>query len=110
METFDQSDVEQNRSMVLLAAILQIFIGVLFFLPLVCCKDSAYGKFYANQGLLIFLISIATYVILIIPILGWIISPILGIANLVFAIMNAVNANQGLRKGIPIVGGIELIK
>ena len=107
---FDQSDIEQNRSMVLLAAILQIFFGVLFFLPLVCCKDSPYGKFYANQGLLIFLISIATYVVIIIPVLGWIAAPIIGIANLVFAILNAINANKGVRKGIPLLGGIELIK
>ena len=110
MEYFDQSDVEQNKSMVLLAAILQIFIGVLFFLPLVACKDSAYGKFYANQGLLIFLIRIISSAILAIPILGWIAGPIIGIANLVFAIMNAVNASKGLRKGIPLVGGIEIIK
>lgn len=107
---FDQSDVEQNKSMVLLAAILQIFIGVLFFLPLVCCKDSLYGKFYANQGLLIFLLSIAASAVLIIPVLGWIAGPIIGIADLVFAIMNAVNANKGIRKGIPILGNIELIK
>lgn len=107
---FDQSDVEQNRSMVLLAAILQIFIGVLFFLPLVCCKDSPYGKFYANQGLLLFLLSLAASVVLVIPILGWIAGPIIGIVTLVFAIMNAVNANKGIRKGIPILGNVELIK
>ena len=107
---FDQSDVEQNKSMVLLAAILQIFIGILFFLPLVCCKDSPYGKFYANQGLLIFLLSLAASVVLVIPVLGWIAGPIIGIADLVFAIMNAVNASKGLRKGIPILGNVELIK
>ncbi|MDE6763784.1 MAG: DUF4870 domain-containing protein [Oscillospiraceae bacterium] len=107
---FDQSDVQQNKNMVLLAAILQIFIPILFFLPLVCCQNSQYGKFYANQGLLILLMYIATSVVLIIPILGWIASPIIGIATLVFAIMNAVNANKGIRKGIPILGGVELIK
>lgn len=107
---FDQSDVQQNKSMVLLSAILQIFIPILFFLPLVCCQNSPYGKFYANQGLLIMLIYIASSVVLIIPILGWIAGPIIGIANFVFSIMNAVNANNGVRKGIPIVGGVELIK
>ena len=52
---FDQNDVEQNKTIVLLTAVLQIFIGILFFLPLVCCQGSAYGKFYANQGLLLLL-------------------------------------------------------
>lgn len=107
---FDQNDVQQNKTMVLLSAILQIFIPILFFLPLVACQNSAYGRYYANQGLLILLIDIAASVVLIIPILGWIAGPIIGIANLVFAIMNAVNANKGIRKGIPILGNIELIK
>lgn len=107
---FDQNDVEQNKTIVLLAAILQIFIPILFFLPLVCCQNSSYGKFYANQGLLLMLIYIAASAVLVIPILGWIAGPIVGIANFVFAIMNAVNANKGIRKGIPILGGVELIK
>ena len=107
---FDQSDVQQNKSMVLLSAILQIFIPILFFLPLVCCQNSSYGKFFANQGLLIFLLYIASGVVVIIPVLGWIAGPIIGIANLIFAIMNAVNANKGIIKGIPILGGVELIK
>ncbi len=107
---FDQADVQQNKTMVLLTAILQIFIPILFFLPLVACQNSAYGRFYANQGLLILLIDLAASLVLIIPILGWIAGPIIGIANLVFAIMNAVNANKGIRKGIPILGEIELIK
>ncbi len=107
---FDQADVQQNKTMVLLTAILQIFIPILFFLPLVACQGSAYGRFYANQGLLILLINIAASLVLIIPVLGWIAGPVIGIANLVFAIMNAVNANKGIRKGIPILGEVEIIK
>lgn len=107
---FDQSDVQQNKTMVLLSAILQIFIPILFFLPLVSCQNSAYGRYYANQGLLLLLIDLVGGIILIIPILGWIASPIIYIANFVFAIMNAVNANKGIRKGIPILGNVELIK
>lgn len=106
---FDQSDVEQNKSMVLLSAILQIFIPILFFLPLVCCKDSQYGKFYANQGLLL-LLYVGLTLINIIPILGQIVFIVGIIAAFVFYIMNAVNASKGIRKGIPILGNIELIK
>lgn len=107
---FDQSDVEQNKTIVLLTAILQMFVPVLFFLPLVCCKDSAYGKFYANQGLPILLLYVASGVVNIIPILGQIAWFVIGIATFVFCIMNAVNASKGVRKGIPILGNIELIK
>ncbi|MGN0675365.1 MAG: hypothetical protein ACI4KG_06415 [Oscillospiraceae bacterium] len=109
---FEQSDIEKNKAIVLLTAILQcVGLSVLFFLPLVCCQGSAYGKFYANQGLLIFLLFVAAGIVAIIPILGWIASPVVGIATLVFAIMNAVNASKGVRKAIPIIGDkLELIK
>ena len=107
---FDQSDVEQNKTMVLLTAILQIFIPILFFLPLVSCQNSPYGKFYANQGLLLLLLYIASTVVNIIPILGQIVCIVVGIATFVFAIMNAVNASKGVRNGIPILGNVELIK
>lgn len=111
MNTFSQEDIAQNKTIVLLTAILQIFVGIIFFLPLVCCKDSEYGKFYANQGLLLLIMSVATTVLGFIPVLGWIAAPIVGIAALVFAIMNAVNASKGLRKGIPFIGDkIILIK
>lgn len=107
---FDQSDVEQNKTMVLLTAILQIFIPILFFLPLVACQNSQYGKFYANQGLLLLLLYIGSGVVNIIPILGQIACVVVGIATFVFSIMNAVNSNKGIRKGIPILGNVELIK
>lgn len=111
MNTFSQEDIAQNKTIVLLTAILQIFIGIIFFLPLVCCQNSEYGKFYANQGLLLLIMSVATTILGFIPILGWIAAPIVGIAALVFAIMNAVNASKGLRKGIPLIGDkIILIK
>lgn len=107
---FDQSDIEQNKTIVLLSAILQIFFPIIFFLPLVACQNSAYGRYFANQGLLLLLMYIASGVVVIIPILGWIAGPVIGIATLVFAIINAVNANRSARKGIPILGNIELIK
>lgn len=107
---FDQSDVEQNKSMVLLSAILQIFIPILFFLPLVCCQNSPYGKFYANQGLLLLLLWVGSGLVNIIPVLGQIAWIVIGIATFIFAIMNAVNASKGVRKGIPILGNTELIK
>jgi len=107
---FDQNDVTQNKTIVLLTAILQIFFPILFFLPLVCCQNSAYGKFFANQGLLILILYLASGVINIIPILGQIACVIIFVATLVFAILNAVNASSGVRKGIPILGGIEIIK
>lgn len=107
---FDQSDIEQNKIIVLLSAILQIFVPILFLLPLVACQNSPYGRFYANQGLLLMILYVGLGVVSIVPILGWIVSIVGGLAAFVFAIMNAVNASKGVRKGIPILGEIEIIK
>lgn len=104
-EYFDQSDVEQNKTVVLLTCILIIFIPILFFLPLVACPNSAYGRYYANQCLLLFICYIVSAITTFI-----LIGAVIGVIVFIFAIMNAVNANKGIRKGIPLLGNIEIIK
>ncbi|MFZ7133821.1 MAG: DUF4870 domain-containing protein [Eubacteriales bacterium] len=98
-------DIQDNKVMAALAYIL-------FFLPLLVCKDSAFGKFHANQGLVLFIfgviISIAGSVI---PLIGWfIILPIGGIIALVFGIMGIINAFNGKMKRLPLIGSIDIIK
>lgn len=108
--TFDQNDVNSNKTLVLLTCILCIFVPILFFLPLVATKDSAYGKYYANQTLLLLLGYIAVTIVNIIPILGQIVWIVGMIALLVFYIMNAVNASKGIGKPVPFIGNFQIIK
>ena len=49
--SFDPMDMEKNKAVGVLSS-----IPVLFWLPLVSCKDSPYGKFCANQGLIFFIL------------------------------------------------------
>ena len=56
-ETFDPADIEKNKTMAGLAYLI-------FFLPLIVCPDSKYGKFHANQGLLLLITSIVGTVVL----------------------------------------------
>ena len=95
----DPNDVQQNKAIV----IVSLLFGILFFLPLVACPQSQYGRFYANQGLLLF---IASAVCGIIPVLGWLAE----IAVFVFWIMEIAAAAQGEAKRCPIFGGIDIIK
>lgn len=85
---------------------------ILFFIPLIVDKDSEFGKFHANQGLVLLLLSIAISVVgSIIPFLGWfIIAPIGGLLVLVLAIVGIINALNGEQKELPIIGGIKLLK
>lgn len=97
-------DIEKNKVYAALA-----YIPILFWLPLVVCKDSVYGKFHANQGLLLLILSVAVGILSVIPIIGFI-GGLLGIVEFVFFIMGLVNALQGNMKGLPFIDSIELIK
>lgn len=102
---FTQEDIAQNKTM----GIIAYFI---FFIPLLVepAKNSPYAKFHANQGLLIVLVYIASSVVAIIPILGWIASPILWIAGIVLFFIGLIGAINGEAKELPIVGQYKLIK
>ncbi len=102
---FDPQDIQQNKTMAGLA-----FLGILFFLPLVSCPNSAFGRWAANQGLLVLLASIVVSLINIIPLLGQIIYLVLSLLIAIFAIISMVGAFQGQAKPIPVIGGISIIK
>lgn len=103
-EFFDPADIEKNKVMAGLAYLL-------FFLPLVACPDSRFGRFHANQGLLLLIVSIAGGIILgIIPIIGWVLMPIFYIAVMIFAIMGLINGLNGKSKKLPLFGKFIIIK
>ncbi len=101
----DKKDVDDNKGMAILAYFL-------FFIPLLAAKDSKFAMYHANQGLLLFLTSIAVYVIgAIIPIIGWfLIMPLGTIFVIVLFVMGIINAANGQMKPLPLVGGIEILK
>lgn len=103
-ETFDQADIEKNKTMAGLAYLI-------FFLPLIVCPDSKYGRFHANQSLLLFIVSVAGSIILsIIPILGWLLMFPFGIAVFVFAVLGLLNGLNGKAKELPLFGKFRLLK
>ncbi len=97
--------MESNK---LMAAIS--YIWILFLVPLFAAKDDAFARYHANQGLVLFLVSIALGIIAIIPFIGAIISAIGGIVTFVFMILGIINALKGEMKPLPLIGGIEIIK
>jgi len=102
-EEFDPADIEKGKTMAGLAYIL-------FFLPLIVCPDSSFGKFHANQGLLLLITSVIGSVVLsFIPIIGWIILPFFTLGILAFAIIGLVNGLQGKAKRLPLIGKFDII-
>ena len=100
---FDPAD-EKNKVMAGLSYIL-------FFLPLIACPDSKFGRFHANQALLLLILAIAGNIILtIIPVIGWILLPFFGILVFVLFLIGLINGLSGKAKELPVIGKYRLLK
>ena len=113
----DAEDIEKNKAMGGIA-----YLWILFFVPLVACPESKYGRFHANQGLLLLITGFALMIV------GWILSAIFGFlgvfgailvtliwlaiwaANLALTIIGLINGFSGKVKELPIIGKFRLIK
>ncbi|MBQ3841364.1 MAG: hypothetical protein II820_01600 [Ruminiclostridium sp.] len=119
---FDVYDLNSNNKW----AYILSYLWILFFLPLLVCPDSKAGKFHANQGLILFIFSVAVGVaaaivgaltFIPIPFMGGLfraISAILGfagsavhIAAFIYQMVNILN-NKAVE--LPIIGKYRLIK
>jgi uncharacterized membrane protein len=108
----DPADIEKNKMYGGLAYFL-------FFLPLVACPESKYGRFHANQGLILLILGVATSILinLLALVFTWrlwwlttLLSAVLGITILAIGIIGLINGFSGKAKDLPIVGKIRIIK
>lgn len=96
---------------------IHAYFGVVFFLPLCFKKGNKYGRFNANQGLILFIceaiVSAVSSALSKIPVFGTINSIVCYLIQLVllaFAIVSIVNVAKGKAKEIPLFGKFKLIK
>lgn len=111
------NEAQENKIIFILA-----YLGILFFLPLVACPNSKVGRFHANQGLVLFILSIVGQIALgiltmIATAIYWgfgalmsFISWVWWILILVLAIMGMISANKGEQKPLPVIGKFKIIK
>lgn len=114
-ELFEEEDIKQNKTMAGLAYIL-------FFLPLIVCKDSKFGRFHANQGLLLLILSVGGYIAIsivttILATITWrlfgfisLLYSIYGLFILAIAIYGLVNGLNGKAKELPVIGKYRIIQ
>lgn len=102
--TYTTDDIEKNKTIAGLSYLI-------FFLPLVVCPESKFGKFHANQALVLLIAGIAGNVVLgLIPIIGWMLMPVFGLFILVLGIMGLINGFGGKAKKLPIIGKFTIIR
>ena len=72
--------------------------------------DKEGAKFHLNQGLVLAICNIANVIVGMIPLIGGILSSIISIIILIFAILGIVYAAQDQDKELPIIGSIKILK
>ncbi len=86
------------------------YLGIILWVIAYLAGDKEGAKFYLNQGLLLALVGIAGSVIRIIPFIGGLVSWLVSIAVLVFAIIGIVSVLNDEEKPLPFIGGYQLLK
>ena len=73
--------------------------------------DKEGAKFHLNQSLVIILFSLVANMILpFIPILGWLLSLVVNVAQWVFIILGIISAAKDEEKELPFIGAIKILK
>lgn len=115
---FDPADVSKNKAMGILA-----YLGILTLIPTFAAKESRFARFHANQGLILFVVEICLGVLswffeaIFLDVLHiWslyrllnIVFTLLDIGCLGLSIYGIVNAAQGKRRELPVIGKLRLI-
>ena len=108
---FTREDMDKNKT---LAA-----VGYLvFFVPLICCKESRLGRYCANPGLLIMVVHILVSILFSIlgasPLLGWLFAlagRLVSLAILVIALLCMAQLMTNERAiELPYIGGFRIIQ
>lgn len=110
-QKFESQDVEQNKTLGGLGYLV-------FFVPLLACPTSAFGRHAANQGLLaLAVLVVAGFVSGIlgwIPVIGWIVQFAMWLVEAAVGLLMLYYAYKAMAKGesseLPVVGSIKLIK
>jgi uncharacterized membrane protein len=115
MANFEQSDVEKNK-------VLGGLGYLVFFLPLLACPNSRFGRYCANQGLLgaisILVVRLAFWLLTLllgwIPVIGWIVGLVGSLCYIAVAILifyyTFLAVSKGDARPLPYIGTYEIIK
>lgn len=96
------SIVEDGKTIAIIAYIT--VIGLVIALVMNQEKKNSFARFHIRQSLGIMLTGLVTSVLSWIPILGWILAPLIFIFLFILWIMGLMNAVSGREKTVPLLG------
>ena len=93
------------------AALSYILVGIIWYFADAKMKKNNYVKFHVKQGLALLILSVVVQVVgSLIPIIGWfIILPVGNVIVLVLFIIGLINAVNGKKKELPLIGSFSNI-
>ncbi|OGI93917.1 hypothetical protein A3A03_01955 [Candidatus Nomurabacteria bacterium RIFCSPLOWO2_01_FULL_40_18] len=91
-----------NSGMAILA-----YLGILIIVPfLTDAKNDPFVKFHIKQGLVLIISWLVSFVVNVVPILGWMVGMLLFVFNVVMIIIGIMNAASGKQQELPLIGAI----
>ena len=97
-----QSQIHDNTLMGILS-----YIGPLVFIPFVTSKNDPFVKFHINQGLVVFSIEIALFIITLVMPFLYMIAQLVNLGALVLSILGIINVVQKKETPLPVVGSFS---
>ena len=119
---FNAEDIEVNKGYAVAAS-----LGLTFFVPLAAAPDSKFGKYWANQGLLLDIVMVAAglvsligggilsllglipYIGILFRILRIVLFVILGLLLVLLIVRNCYLSSKGIARDLPVIGYIRII-
>ena len=102
-----KQDIEKNKVWALVSYLTIIGLVIAMVSE---AKDSPFVKFHINQSLPIMIAALVNVVFGMVPIIGWLIAPLIGLGLLLLVIIGIINAANGEAKRLPLLGNFDLIK
>lgn len=97
-------DVDQNKVYAIIG-----YIGILFLIPMLAAPKSDFAQYHARQGMVLFIAEVilwvAAWIVMLITFgFGAVLMPIVSIVAIIWSILGIVNAANGVKKPLPLIG------
>lgn len=89
---------------------MAILAYIFFPIPLIAGVNTPFVRFHTNQSLLLFIASVAGWVVSAFLWILFFIMPFYFLGLFVFWIIGIINAAKGEMKPLPLIGGIQILK
>lgn len=80
------------------------YLGILCLIPYLTVKNNEFIRFHAKQGMTLLVAQVIAWAISVVPVLGWVVGPMISLLLFVLAIMGIINVVNGKKVELPIIG------